>query len=100
LVIRLCVYQKVTVIACDESVCYTVGMQERSFWLSWAQFLHHWGVSEPVAAFLEALGPLSIVLAQFVYIGEPLAGRSPAKFRALAQMLEDEKKRSVCDISA
>jgi hypothetical protein len=67
-------------------------MQERSFWSSWAQFLQRWGVSEPVAAFLEALGPLSIVLAQFVYIGEPLLGRSPANFRALAQMLEDREE--------
>jgi hypothetical protein len=49
-------------------------------------------VSEPVATFLEALGPLSIVLAQFVYIGEPLLGRSPANARALAQMLEDREE--------
>jgi hypothetical protein len=92
LVIKLCVYHKLTVIACRESVCYTVGMQERSFWLSWAQFLQQWGVSEPVAAFLEALGPLSIVLAQFVYIGEPLLGRSSANFRALAHLLEDREE--------
>jgi hypothetical protein len=70
-------------------VCYTVGMQEPSLWSSWAHFLQHWGMSEPVAAFLDALGPLSIVLAQFVYIGEPLIGRSTDQFRALANMLED-----------
>jgi len=73
-------------------VCYTDGMQERSTWSSWAQFLQRWGVSEPVATFLEALGPLSIVLAQFIYIGEPLLGRSPTKYRALAQMLEDREE--------
>jgi hypothetical protein len=73
-------------------VCYTVGMQEHSFWSSWAQFLQHRGLSEPVAAFLEAVGPLSIVLAQFVYIGEPLLGRSSGHFRAFAQMLEDREK--------
>jgi hypothetical protein len=73
-------------------VCYTDGMQERSKWTSWAQFLQRWGVSEPVATFLEVLGPLSIVLAQFVYIGEPLLGRSPASVRAFAQMLEDREE--------
>ncbi|HSV85790.1 MAG TPA: hypothetical protein VLH85_04390 [Levilinea sp.] len=49
-------------------------------------------MSEPVATFLEALGPLSIVLAQFIYLGEPLVGRSPVNTRALAHMLEDREE--------
>jgi hypothetical protein len=73
-------------------VCYTDGMQERSQWLSWAQFLQRWGVSEQAAAFLEALGPLSIVLAQFVYLGEPLLGRSQGNVRAFGKMLEDREE--------
>jgi hypothetical protein len=49
-------------------------------------------VNKPAAAFLEALGPLTIVLAQFVYLGEPLLGRSPGNVRAFGQMLEDREE--------
>ena len=66
-------------------------MQERSFWLSWAHILQRWGLREPVAALLEAGGPLSLLLAQIVYLGQPLlSGSSSAgAWQALAEMLED-----------
>jgi hypothetical protein len=73
-------------------VCYTDDMPERAIWSSWAQFLQRWGVSEPVATFLDALGPLSIILAQLIYLGEPLLGRSPLHTRSLAHMLEDQER--------
>ena len=41
-------------------------------WRVWANQLHMWGVNDLVATLLEALGPLTILGAQLVYIGQPL----------------------------
>ncbi len=41
-------------------------------WRIWAQALQRWGLNEMVATFLEALGPLTILGAQFVYLGQPI----------------------------
>ena len=67
---------------------------ERSFWLRWAQFLQHWGLSEFVAALLEAMGPLNIIFAQFVFIGQPFLGKagSPNQWEALANLLENQEE--------
>jgi hypothetical protein len=91
-VIKLLVYNKITLIACGDSVCYTEKMQERSFWSTWAQFLQQWGMREPVAAVIEGLGPLSILLAQFIYIGQPFYkfGQTSGQITALAEMLESQ----------
>jgi hypothetical protein len=40
-------------------------------WRSWAQTLHRWGIAEEIAAFLEAVGPLTLIAAQFFYISQP-----------------------------
>jgi hypothetical protein len=74
------------------NLCYTVTMQERTFWLSWAHFLQRWGVRGLAADLLEAGGPLTIFLSQLVYMGQPLFGRSPADegWVAFAKMLEDQ----------
>lgn len=60
-------------------------------WDSWSKRLHIWGIQEAVAALLEALGPLTILGAQMVYIGSPLLTRSvsPEKIQALADVLEE-----------
>lgn len=75
-------------------MCYTVSMQERSFWFSWAKFLHQKGLAEPAATLLEALNPLRIVLAQFVYAGQPFlpGGKHIAEWDALAGMLENQEE--------
>jgi hypothetical protein len=67
---------------------------ERSFWLRWAQFLHHWGLTEFVATLLEAMGPLNILFAQFVFIGQPFLGKigSPNQWEALASLLENQEE--------
>lgn len=41
-------------------------------WKSWADTIHRWGAQDVVATLLEALGPLNLVGAQFVYLGQPL----------------------------
>ncbi len=41
-------------------------------WKSWADTLHRWGAQEVVATLLEAIGPLNLVGAQIVYLGQPV----------------------------
>ena len=67
---------------------------ERSFWLKWAQFLQHWGLAEITAALLEAMGPLNIIFAQLVFIGQPFLGKpgSPNQWEALASLLENREE--------
>ncbi|MEA4909296.1 MAG: hypothetical protein GYA17_08075 [Chloroflexi bacterium] len=69
-------------------------MQERNFWSKWANFLQRWGLREPAAAFLEAAGPLSILLAQFIYFGKPFLGKSVSseQLHVLTDLFEDREK--------
>lgn len=64
---------------------------DRHIWQDWARILHRWGMKEWAASFLEAVGPLSILGAQLVYLGQPLLkGALPEmQLDALARMLED-----------
>ncbi len=64
-------------------------MQEKLYWDSWAQFLQRFGLTETAATLLEASGPLTVLLAQFVYIGAPLAGVQTERWRQLGGLLED-----------
>jgi hypothetical protein len=76
-------------------LCYTHDMQpDRSCWEGWARTLQRWGVHEIVAALLESAGPLTILLAQFVYVGQPfLRGTySGERLQALAKMFEDPQE--------
>ncbi|MBN1371865.1 MAG: hypothetical protein JW987_07980 [Anaerolineaceae bacterium] len=65
---------------------------ERDYWPDWARFLHKRGWGEMVAALLEASGPLTIFLAQAMYIGQPfIQGSVPsAKLEALTRLFEDQ----------
>ena len=60
----------------------------------WAQRLRRWGLHQFAAAFLEASGPLNLIGAQLVYIGQPvLSGVFPAEqLTSMAQVLEDPKQ--------
>ena len=77
------------------NMCYTFIMHiERTFWSRWAQFLQHWGLTDFVAALLEAMGPLNIIFAQFVFIGQPFLGKagSPNQWEAIASLLENQEE--------
>jgi hypothetical protein len=71
-------------------------MHEGSYWSSWVLALRRRGLNGPAAVFLETLGPLSVILAQMVYAGQPfLKGLLPGEqWGALGQMLEDQQQRS------
>jgi hypothetical protein len=63
----------------------------RIWWGSWARFLQRFEMERPAAYLLEAAGPLSILLAQAVILGQPLLS-DPLKrerWAALAEMLEN-----------
>lgn len=73
-------------------MCYTFIMDSRQhIWQIWAENLHRWGVREPVAALLEAIGPLNLVLAQGLYLIQPLFTTPASKnhLEALAEVLEN-----------
>jgi hypothetical protein len=64
-------------------------------WRIWSNTLHRWGVQDLVASLLEAAGPLSIVAAQLIYVGQPiLRGVVPERqLVALTGLLEDDAQR-------
>ncbi len=68
--------------------------KDRSFWPEWAHFLRQWGLTELIAALLEAVGPLNVFLAQVIYAGRPFLGRvfSEERLTALAGMFEDQEE--------
>lgn len=65
--------------------------EDRKIWKVWAKGLQQWGIRDLVATFLEAIGPLSILGAQIVYLGQPFVRSlvSEGTISALTQLLED-----------
>jgi hypothetical protein len=60
-------------------------------WQNWANALYRWGLEDIAATLLEASGPLSLLGAQALYMGQPLL-RSifpDDQLNALANLLED-----------
>ena len=63
----------------------------RAYWPIWTDFLRKQGLTELAAWFLEASGPLNLLGAQLLYLGQPLAPVSASSgLRALADLLEQE----------
>jgi hypothetical protein len=60
---------------------------DQQIWQTWARTVHRWGVDHLVASFLEAAGPLTILAAQLIYIGQPFFQTD--RLGALANLLED-----------
>jgi len=67
--------------------------QNPHIWQTWAETLHRWGLRNLAATFLEALGPLNLLGAQVVYIGQPFLNPFlPAgHLDALADVLENPR---------
>lgn len=63
-------------------------------WRNWAARLHSWGLNNWVASFLEAVGPLTTIGAQFIYISQPvLEVFFPQNhLEALANVLEEPEE--------
>ncbi len=67
---------------------------DQYIWRKWARILQRWGMKDGVASFLEAAGPLSILGAQLVYMGQPILDDivSTDHMNALVRMLEDTNR--------
>jgi len=65
-------------------------------WRTWADSMRKLGIHEFIATFLEAAGPLTMLAAQFIYLGQPLVDeRSNTSLTALAGMLEDSQETRI-----
>lgn len=66
----------------------------QQIWRIWAENLQRWGVKDAAAMLLEGFGPLNIVLAQGLYLIQPLftAPSSKNHLEALAEVLEDAEE--------
>ena len=77
-------------------LCYTycVKMTEET-WHEWADKLYNWNLSEIIASFLEAAGPLTLFGAQVIYLGQPLLTTftAPERTQVLAELLENPAKK-------
>lgn len=67
---------------------------DRELWPLWSHILRYDGVKGLISFLLEASGPLPILLAQVIYLGQPLFGRagSTGQLNALAELLEDREE--------
>jgi hypothetical protein len=78
-------------------LCYTLNMGEnQQIWANWARTLQRWGLKELVALLLESAGALNVMLAQVVYISQPLlsAAVNPGLLEKFAQVLENPATRT------
>lgn len=65
----------------------------RAYWPIWTDFLRKQGLAELAVWFLEASGPLNVLGAQALYLGQPFAPVSASQgLRALADLLEQENE--------
>lgn len=62
----------------------------RALWPAWAAALRRWGVDGAAAVLVESAGPLNVLLAQLLYLGQPLV--SGAKVAAVARLLDDPQQ--------
>jgi len=64
--------------------------ENQYIWKKWADVLHRWGMEEMAATVLDALGPLKIIGAQAVYIGQPILNTIMPKdhVTAIARLLD------------
>ena len=67
--------------------------QPSQIWQTWADTLNRWGLQNLTATILNALGPLNLLGAQIVYLGQPLLNSffPEDHLDALANLLENPK---------
>ena len=78
----------------EESTRHQEMMSQQELLSRWADLLHGWGIHQVAAALLEAAGPLNIIGAQLVYIGQPVLNGFLDKnsLSSLAWMLEERSQ--------
>ena len=68
--------------------------RDQHIWQNWANALQHWGAEEIVATLLETTGPLNLLGAQVVYLGQPFLEQilPEGHTKALASILENPEE--------
>ncbi len=63
-------------------------------WQKWARILQRWRLDGIAAFIMEAGGPLAVLAAQALYLGQPFFRQSmpEANFQALANLFEDQEE--------
>ena len=69
--------------------------QNSQIWKIWADSLNRWGIKDFAITILEALGPLSLLGAQLVYVGQPFIDSFFPKgyLEALANLFENPQEK-------
>jgi hypothetical protein len=69
--------------------------ENQHIWIGWSRVLRRWGINNGVASVLEEAGGFSLLVAQFVYLGQPLLSGliSARSLQALAQVLENPAEK-------
>ena len=69
--------------------------QNLQIWHNWADNLNRWGVKDLTVTILEALGPLSLLGAQLVYVGQPFIDSFFPKgyLESLANLFENPQEK-------
>jgi hypothetical protein len=64
-------------------------------WIDWARTLQRWGIKDGLASLLEITGSLGVLLAQMVYLIQPMlsGALSSSSLLAFAQVLENPDDR-------
>jgi hypothetical protein len=64
-------------------------------WRHWRNTLQHLGINEIVALLLEGAGSMNVLIAQLVYLSQPLLSGmiSPLALSAFAEMIENPTDR-------
>ena len=72
-------------------------MEGRVYWYAWAQFLQRWGLKNLTASIFTSFSALPVLLAQALYLLQPLIGTSDnsQRYSALAKMLESNVERDL-----
>ena len=67
---------------------------DRSLWPVWSRFLQRGGIKDWVSFLLEGGGPLTALIAQVAYLGQPFISRggAPDHLLALAELLQDKEE--------
>ncbi|HSB67256.1 MAG TPA: hypothetical protein VLD65_11815 [Anaerolineales bacterium] len=69
--------------------------ENRPIWINWARTLQHWGINKGVASLLDSAGSLSVILAQLLYLSQPLLSGavSHRSLDVFARTLENPTER-------
>ena len=69
--------------------------ENQHIWNHWARTLQRWGIKDGVASLLESAGSLTVLLAQILYLSQPLLSGSVSSpsLHAFARVLENPSDR-------